>query len=222
MADPSPIELSLDVSGVAVGWVAAEGIANASSSQRLLEEIRGAIDRATAAKDSSETAARKAAARDMLRFGAYKPTGRGKPASEYLLNAAIEDRFPVINAVVDINNLVSLESLLPVSIVDLDLAGTASFAVRRGREGESYVFNPSGQVLELRDLLLVARLPSDEPCASPIKDCQATKTHDGTRRVLGVIYAPADSAGAAEGAARRMASLLGTHCGATAAAGLLR
>ena len=35
----------------------------------------------------------RSAVRDMLRHGGYKPTGRGKPASEYLVRAANEDRF---------------------------------------------------------------------------------------------------------------------------------
>jgi hypothetical protein len=37
-----------------------------------------------------------------------------------------------------------------------------------------------------------------------------------------VIYAPAELADAAEGAARRMASLLAAQCGAAASVGLLR
>ena len=56
--------------------------------------------RAVAARDSERSGARRASVRDMLRFGAYKPTGRGKPASEYLLNAAAEGHFPFISAAV--------------------------------------------------------------------------------------------------------------------------
>jgi hypothetical protein len=35
--------------------------------------------------------------RDLLRHGGYKPTGRGKPSSEYLLGAAAEGGMPAIN-----------------------------------------------------------------------------------------------------------------------------
>lgn len=208
------VGLTVAVPGICAGWVVAAGCSAGPSPEGLLLELERVRGRATSSKDSPESEARKGAARDMLRYGGYKPTGRGKPASEYLLNAAVEGQFPVINRLVDINNLVSLESLLPISVVDLDRTGTRAFSVRRGRAGEEYVFNPSGQVLALRDLLLLSRMPADEPCASPIKDSQATKTREDTRDVLGVIYAPLALRHAALDAARRMAELLAAHCGA--------
>ena len=218
---PSEVTIDLVVPGVALGWVVAEGCSVGPSSGELLAEIRAATARALASQDWPAREARRGANRDLLRFGTYKPTGRGKPASEYLVNAAIGRSFPLINALVDINNLVSLDTLLPISLVDLDRAGTDSFKCRRGHEGEAYVFNPSGQVLELRDLLLLARLPADEPCASPIKDSQATKTHEGTARVLGVVYAPSPMADEAGAAAQRMGDLMSRFCGAATMAGQL-
>lgn len=208
--------------GVALGWMLAEDCRCGASPEGLLDEVRASCERAVAARESERSAARRSAVRDLLRHGTYKPTGRGKPASEYLLSAAAQGQFPVINAAVDINNLVSLESLLPISVVDLDLASTDRFLCRWGREGESYIFNPSGQVLELRDLLLVARAPSDEPCATPVKDSQATKTHTETRRILGAVYAPEAMSREAEWAAARMADLFVAHCGASARWGLVR
>ncbi len=216
------VQLDLGVSGVVLGWVVAEGCCAGPSSAGLLEEIRAAAEAATARRDSPRSAALKAAVRNLLRFGAYKPTGRGKPASEYLLNAAAEGTFPIVNTLVDINNLVSVESLLPISLVDLDRAKADRFLCRRGREGESYAFNPSGQVLDLRDLLLLSRSPSDAPCATPVKDSQATKTHPATTRVLGVIYAPGALSSEAGTAAERMAELLIRFGQARATAGLLR
>jgi DNA/RNA-binding domain of Phe-tRNA-synthetase-like protein len=207
--------------GVALGWMLAEGCDCGPSPVALGAEVRASCERAVAARESERSAARRAAVRDLLRHGAYKPTGRGKPASEYLLNAAAEGQFPLISAAVDINNLVSLESLLPISVVDLDLAGTDRFLCRWGRAGETYVFNPSGQILGLRDLLLVAREPHDEPCATPVKDSQATKTRPETRRVLGVVYAPEGMSREAEWAAARMSDLFATHCGAKVRWGLV-
>src|SRR3712207_7695492 len=46
----------------------------------------------------------------LLRNGGFRPSGRNKPASEYLAQAAREGRFPRINNLVDVNNLVSLRS----------------------------------------------------------------------------------------------------------------
>jgi hypothetical protein len=56
--------------------------------------------------------------RDVLRHSGYKPTGRGKPASEYLAGATAERRLSNINLAVDICNAVSLHSGLPISVVD--------------------------------------------------------------------------------------------------------
>src|SRR4051812_13401113 len=44
--------------------------------------------------------------RDLLRHGGYKPTGRGKPAAEYLLKAAGEAGLSSINVAVDACNAV--------------------------------------------------------------------------------------------------------------------
>jgi DNA/RNA-binding domain of Phe-tRNA-synthetase-like protein len=209
----------LSIPGVALGWVLARGCRTDVSSPSLLEEVRIACARAVASADSEGSKTRRSEVRNLLRHGVYKPTGRGKPASEYLLNAALGGDFPMINRLVDINNLVSVETLLPISLVDLERAGTERFEARRGRSGESYVFNPSGQILELEDLLLLARLPEETPCATPVKDSQATKTHAGTQDVLGAIYAPVPLALEAREAARRMAQLMEMHCEARTAWG---
>lgn len=213
------VRMVLEVEGVAAGWIEARGCVNGDSPAGLAEEITSA--RCATLEETPAVAARKAAVRDMLRHGRYRPTGRGKPASEYLRNAAAEGRFPLINALVDINNLVSLETMLPISVVDLDRAGAEAFVVRWGREGESYVFNPSGQVLDLRDLLLTARMPGDRPCASPVKDCQETKTDAATRAALAVIYGPAALGGAVRDATARMAALIERYCGASVTWGVL-
>src|ERR1700716_1192244 len=62
------------------------------------------------------------AVRRLLRHGGFKPTGRSKPASEYLVKAVAEGRLTSINVAVDACNVVSLHSGLPISVVDLDLA----------------------------------------------------------------------------------------------------
>jgi len=206
--------VEVEAAGVTVGWLAARGCRVGPSDAALLEELHREAAAAAAGAEDPERVERKGLVRDMLRHGAYKPTGRGKPASEYLLRAALESAFPVVNNLVDINNLVSVSTLLPISVVDLGRAGSSRFRVRRGREGEEYAFNPSGQVLSLRDLLLAAALPGDTPCATPIKDSQATKTHGGTVEAMGLVYAPSALAREAEAAAGRMAGLIRRFAGA--------
>lgn len=133
--------------------------------------------------------------RDVFRNGKYKPTGRAKPASEYLLRVASEGSFPRINTLVDICNTLSVASLLPISIWDLDRAGTDGFVFRLGAVDESYVFNATGQEISLADLIVGCAVRADgssEPIVNAVKDCQATKTDAGTSRVAVALYAPRD------------------------------
>jgi DNA/RNA-binding domain of Phe-tRNA-synthetase-like protein len=127
----------------------------------------------------------RAAVRDMLRVGGYKPTGRGKPASEYLLRAATEGQLGSINVAVDSCNAASLHSGLPISVVDLDRAA-APFRIAIAGPGERYVFNASGQEIDVAGL--VCLFDAAGPCANAVRDSQRTKTHEGTVRTLSVVW----------------------------------
>ncbi len=137
------------------------------------------------------------AVREVLRHGGYKPTGRGKPSSEYLLRAAQEGGLSSINALVDACNVTSLHSGFPISVVDLDLA-RAPLSIAVAATGASYVFNTSGQTIDLAGLLCV--FDADGPCANAVKDAQRTKTHPGTKRTLSVIWGHRDFRAALEAA----------------------
>jgi DNA/RNA-binding domain of Phe-tRNA-synthetase-like protein len=127
----------------------------------------------------------RAAVRDLLRHGGYKPTGRGKPASEYLVRAASEGTLGSINAAVDVCNAVSLHSGFPISVVDLDRA-RAPFRVAVAAPGTSYVFNASGQEIDVGGLLCL--FDADGACANAVRDSQRTKTRAETRTTLSVIW----------------------------------
>ncbi|NLV29761.1 MAG: hypothetical protein GXY47_01290 [Acidobacteria bacterium] len=177
------------------------------------------LERVRAAGEGFLDAGRRAAVRGMLRHGRFKPSGRSKPASEYLLAAALGGDFPLVNPPVDANNAVSLQSGYPASVFDLDLTGH-SLRLRRGRARESYVFNPSGQEIGLEDLLCVCRRQGElwVPCGNPVKDSMTTKTREATRAVVAVVYAPAgESAALLEAAAERFSTLLAAECGAARA-----
>lgn len=174
------------------------------------------LERVRAEGEEFLSPALKTAVRGILRYKSYKPSGRSKPSSEYLLAAALDGSFPLVNAPVDVNNAVSLESGYPASIFDLDLCGT-SLLLRRGYAGESYVFNLSGQIIDLEDLLCVCRADGTTwiPCGNPVKDSMATKTNESTRNVVAVVYAPLSAPPAdLETAAARFSSLLLSDCGA--------
>jgi DNA/RNA-binding domain of Phe-tRNA-synthetase-like protein len=131
----------------------------------------------------------KARVRDLLRYGGYKPTGRGKPASEYLVRAATEGTFRSINQAVDTCNVVSLHSGLPISVVDLDRV-RPPFRVGLADADASYVFNPAGQVIRVGGLLCLH--DAEGPCANAVKDAQRTKTSDETIRTLTLIWGTND------------------------------
>ncbi|MEP7126940.1 MAG: phenylalanine--tRNA ligase beta subunit-related protein [Byssovorax sp.] len=147
----------------------------------------------------------RAAVRDLLRHGGYKPTGRGKPASEYLVRAADERTLGSINAAVDACNAVSLHSGLPISVVDRDRAADP-LRIAIAPPGSSYVFNASGQEIDVAGLVVLA--DAEGPCAGPVKDSHRTKTHAGTTRTLSVIWGTRALPGRAAAAATWYRKLL--------------
>lgn len=135
--------------------------------------------------------------RDLLRQSGFKPTGRSKPASEYLVRAAGDGALRSINAAVDVCNVVSLHSGLPISVVDLELA-QPPFRVAPAPEGEQYVFNAGGQTIDVGALLCL--FDAQGPCANPVKDAQRTKTREATTRTLSVLWGTRALSGRAQAA----------------------
>jgi DNA/RNA-binding domain of Phe-tRNA-synthetase-like protein len=150
-------------------WLTAAFALEAEAPLRREEEVRGVV-------------------RNLLRHGGYKPTGRGKPASEYLVRAATEGKLGSINPAVDVCNVVSLHSGLPISVVDLDKA-TPPFRTGLAEPGTRYVFNPSGQEIDVGGLLCLH--DAEGPCGNAVKDSQRTKTSDDTTKTLTVIWGSA-------------------------------
>jgi DNA/RNA-binding domain of Phe-tRNA-synthetase-like protein len=168
----------------------------------------------TVVEPSSESV--RNAVRALLRHGGYKPAGRGKPASEYLRRAAEEGSFPRINLAVDACNVVSLWSGLPISVVDLDRAEPP---LRVGIAGDvSYVFNTAGQEIKVAGLLCLH--DAGGPCANAVKDALRTKTHDGTRRTLSLVWGTNALPGHTQTVVARYRELLERAGATTSAIGL--
>jgi DNA/RNA-binding domain of Phe-tRNA-synthetase-like protein len=141
----------------------------------------------------------RAAVRDLLRASGFRPSGRSKPSPEYLAGAYAEGRFPRINPLVDLCNVVSLHAALPISLVDAaKLSGP--LVIRVAPPGTSYAFNPAGQVLEAAGLLCL--WDTSGPSGSPVKDAQRTKTDGSTRVALSVVWGTRALPGRASEAAR--------------------
>jgi DNA/RNA-binding domain of Phe-tRNA-synthetase-like protein len=157
-------------------------------------ELRALLSLEAPAPLRSDDAVREAVRR-LLRQAGFRPTGRSKPASEYLLKAVGEGRLASINVAVDVCNVVSLHSGLPISVVDLDRA-RGPFRVGVAPPGTSYVFNASGQVIDLGGLLCL--FDADGPCANAVKDAQRTKTGPDTRRTLSLVWGTQELPGRAD------------------------
>ena len=207
------LELQLELPNLLVGVVRAHGVRPGPSPAGLETELAAVVER-VGGQESHPHADLKKGIRDVLRTAGYKPSGRGKPASEYLGAMARKGEFPRIDVLVDINNLLSLDTGLPISVLDLGkFSGRPT--LRFGTEDERYVFNTSGQEIGLKGLMVVC--DGDVPRGTPVKDSMATKVGPGTASVLVVIYGSAavlDEAVMA-GYTRRFAALLEQYAGAT-------
>jgi DNA/RNA-binding domain of Phe-tRNA-synthetase-like protein len=146
---------------------------------------------------------------------AYKALGkdpaRYRGSAEALLRRVIASKgLPRINAVVDITNLVSVESRLPIGLYDLaHVQGDIVF--RAGRAGETY--KGIGKYdLNLEGLPVFCDALG--PHGSPTSDSERTMVTSETKHVLAVII----SFGGKEGLdhwAQRMSQLFVQHASGT-------
>jgi DNA/RNA-binding domain of Phe-tRNA-synthetase-like protein len=151
--------------------------------------------------------------RALLRHGGFKPTGRSKPASEYLIKAVREGLLAPINLAVDACNVVSLHSGLPISVVDIDRT-RPPLRVGLAPAGVSYVFNAAGQSIDLGGLLCL--FDAEGPCANAVKDAQRTKTGPQTLRTLSLLWGTQALPGRAAQAEQWYRALLNQQGAATA------
>ena len=145
---------------------------------------------------------------------AYKALGkdpaRYRGSAEALLRRMVAGKgLPEINAVVDVINLVSVESRLPVGLYDLGhVVGEIVF--RAGLAGETY--KGIGKYdLNLEELPLFA--DAKGPHGSATSDSERTMVTDATTRVLAIIIS-FSGASALDSPMKRMKETLETFCGA--------
>jgi len=163
------------------------------------------------------TPAVRSAIRDLLRRGGFKPTGRSKPAPEYLEKAAADGQLKPINPAVDVGNAVSLHSGIPVSVVDVDHL-RPPLSVRLAPPGSRFVFNVSGQEIDVESLLCLE--DGEGPCANAVKDAQRTKTDAQTTSTLTLLWSSSalgDLVDEAEGWAWELLARVGATCERVAA-----
>jgi DNA/RNA-binding domain of Phe-tRNA-synthetase-like protein len=139
-----------------------------------------------------------------------KDPARYRGSAEALLRRLITGKgMPRINNVVDVINLVSVESRLPIGLYDLaHVEGAIEF--RAGRAGETY--KGIGKYdLNLEQLPLFA--DAKGPHGSATSDSERTMVTDATTRVLAIMIS-FGGASALDSPMNRMKEMLETFCGA--------
>lgn len=145
---------------------------------------------------------------------AYKALGkdpsRYRGSAEALLRRIVAGKgFPQINAVVDVINLVSVESRLPIGLYDLAHV-TGEIIFRAGLAGETY--KGIGKYdLNLEGIPLFADTAG--PHGSATSDSERTMVTAATKQILSVIISFAGAEGL-ERWAQRMSALLTQHAAA--------
>lgn len=203
-------ELKAKCPNAALGCVEAD-VETAASSTALDEALRACEQRI--AKLPEPRAVLEASAIAATRAG-YKALGkdpaRYRGSAEALLRRLIAGKgMPRINNVVDVINLVSVESRLPIGLYDLaHVEGPIEF--RGGRAGETY--KGIGKYdLNLEGLPLFA--DAKGPHGSPTSDSERTMVTEATKRVVAIIVSFGGPA-ALDSAMKRLAELLATYASA--------
>jgi DNA/RNA-binding domain of Phe-tRNA-synthetase-like protein len=128
-----------------------------------------------------------AAMRALFRAAGTDPT-RYRPSSEALLRRVLKgDDLPAIHPMVDLNNLLSLELLIPCCVID-PRAVEPPFRLRRGEEGESMASLRGAFSLTDHPVLEDAR----GPVGTPLTDSERVMIRPETEEVWLVAYLPTE------------------------------
>ena len=208
------IEINIDPTiaeaapGMVLGCVRA-AVRTEPGSEALWTEMQGAASEAAA--DPAEPAARRpiAATRELYRRLGKDPSRyRGSPEALLRRVRAGKELYRIHN-VVDVINLVSLRTLLPIGLYDAAKL-RPPVTLRRGGAGEAYD-GIGKERLNLEALPVLA--DAGGPFGSPTSDSRRTSVTDDTREVVAVVFG-VTGRGELEEALEMLAALLRTHCGA--------
>src|SRR5579863_6201432 len=177
------------IAGVTFGMVTIRGVTVSERNEQLWSHIER-LGQRLASEFTLERLAENthiAAVRGLQKSFGFDPT-RYRPSSEALLRRVLKGQgLHQINSAVDVNNLCSLEFLLPMCIYDLRHV-QGQVIVRVGEPGEEYpgigrqVFQAANKVIIADDYGVMG---------STVSDSERTKVTTETTDILLAIYAPA-------------------------------
>lgn len=107
-----------------------------------------------------------------------------RPSSEALIRRILRGLdIPSVNNVVDIGNIVSMETLIPIGIYDLDKVKGETLYLRMSRSGE--VFHPIGGSVEILGSGQIVLADNEKILhVYPYRDSEFTKVTRSTRNIL--------------------------------------
>src|SRR6266566_879450 len=182
-------QLKARIPGVTFGMVTINGVTVRESDERLWKQVEMLgqhLSREFSLDHLSENE-QIAAVRSLQKLFGFDPT-RYRPSSESLLRRVVKGQgLYQINTAVDVNNLCSLEFLLPMCSYDLrNVKGRVR--VRIGEPGEEYP-GIGRQVFQAENKVIIA--DDSGIMGSTVSDSERTKVSTATTDILLAIYAPA-------------------------------
>jgi DNA/RNA-binding domain of Phe-tRNA-synthetase-like protein len=179
------------IPGVTFGVITINGVTVRPHDERLWSQIEALGQRLTGqyTLDGLSEYPQIAAVRGMQKSFGFDPT-RYRPSSEALLRRVLKGQsLHPVNTAVDVNNLCSLEFLLPMCMYDLGHV-RGQIWVRLGKAGEAYqgigrqVFQMTNKVVLADDAGIIG---------NTVSDSERTKVTTDTTTMLLVICAPTGS-----------------------------
>jgi DNA/RNA-binding domain of Phe-tRNA-synthetase-like protein len=182
-------QLKIRIPGVTFGMVTINGVTVRERDDRLWKQIEMLCQNRARefSLDRLSENEQIAAVRGLQKSFGFDPT-RYRPSSESLLRRVLKGQgLYQINTTVDVNNLCSLEFLLPMCSYDLRHV-KGQVRVRIGEPGEEYP-GIGRQVFQAENKVIIA--DDRGIMGSTVSDSERTKVSTETTDILLAIYAPA-------------------------------
>jgi DNA/RNA-binding domain of Phe-tRNA-synthetase-like protein len=180
--------LTMRIPGVTFGVVIITGVRVHERNELLWQQIEvlgQSLRKEYSLADLSKQP-RIASVRELQKAFGFDPT-RYRPSSEALLRRVLKGQgLYQINTAVDVNNLCSLEFLLPMCIYDLHHV-EGQIRVRIGSPSEEYP-GIGRQTFQVENKVIIA--DDRGVIGSTVSDSERTKVTTATRDILLAIYAP--------------------------------
>ncbi len=187
--EPLPFDVRLELEGWTLFWALLERTDDPEGPRGLTELRRQCAETARRELDLSTLTSHPTldGLRQLFKTAGTHPS-RYRPSSEALARRVLKgEEIPAISPLVDLNNCLSLELLVPCCVMDTDTLNPP-FSFRSGREGESYESLRGPFRLEGRPLLVDEAGPVD----APITGSQRVKVTGSTSSAWLVSYLPAE------------------------------